>query len=116
VAYIQASRTTADTVTLKQLDAQLRESEQRSGVAREEQLTRLKQQFAQEASDADARRAATKEERDFAYKVIEKELANAGDVPARAAARQISPSIATPICSPWRMGWGIMVRITPLHR
>src|SRR6516164_9471340 len=45
VAYVQAGRTTSDTITLKQLEAQLKESEERSKGDRERQLSELKQQM-----------------------------------------------------------------------
>jgi hypothetical protein len=84
VAYVQAGRTTSDTITLKQLEAQLKESEERSKADRERQLSEFKQQMGQEASEAEARRAATKEEREFAFKIIERELGKTGDSASRA--------------------------------
>ena len=84
VAYVQAGRTTSDTITLKQLEAQLKESEERSKGDRERQLSELKQQMGQQTSEAEARRAATKEEREFAFKIIERELGKTGDSASRA--------------------------------
>lgn len=74
VAYIQGARTTSDTVTLKQLEAQLRDSEQRSGAERERQVSQLKQQFTLEIAEAEAKRAASKEEREFAFRIVERQL------------------------------------------
>ena len=84
VAYVQAGRTTSDTITLKQLEAQLKESEERSKGDRERQLSELKHQMGQETSEAEARRAATKEERVFAFQIIERELGKTGDSASRA--------------------------------
>jgi hypothetical protein len=84
VAYVQAVRTTSDTITLKELEAKLKESEDRSKADRERQLSALKQQLNQEASEADAKRGATKEEREFAFKIIERELGKTGDSQSRA--------------------------------
>lgn len=84
VAYVQSSHTTVQTVTLKEFEAKLKESEKRSDDSREQQLTLLKQQIAQASSDADAKRTASKEEREFAFKIIEKELSKAGDTTSRA--------------------------------
>jgi hypothetical protein len=83
VAYVQAGRTTSDTITVKQLEAQLKESEERSKADRDRQLSALKQQLSQEESEAEARRAATKEERKFAFKIIERELGKTGDASSR---------------------------------
>src|SRR5262249_47736640 len=84
VAYVQAGRTISDTITLKQLEAQLKESEERSKADREHQLSQFKQEMALQTSEADARRAATKEEREFAFKIIERELGKTGDSASRA--------------------------------
>jgi hypothetical protein len=84
VAYVQAGRTTSDTITLKQLEAQLKESEERSKADRDRQLSELKQQMGLEASEAEARQTATKEEREFAFKIIERELGKTGDSASRA--------------------------------
>jgi hypothetical protein len=45
VSYVLAGRTTSDTLTTKQLDAQLKESENRSQADRERQFTEFKQQL-----------------------------------------------------------------------
>jgi hypothetical protein len=74
VAYVQSSRITSDTVTLEQLKSQLKDSESRSAAAR-----------AGEASEAEAKRTASKEEREFAFKIIEKELGKTGDATSRAS-------------------------------
>jgi hypothetical protein len=84
VSYIQAARTASDTITLAQLTAQLKESESRSQAVREQQLSQLKQELTQQAADAEARRLATKDEREFAFKIIERELAKSGDSGSRA--------------------------------
>lgn len=73
VSYALASRTTSDTVTLEQLKSQLKDSENRSTAAR-----------AVEASDADARRNASKDEREFAFRIIERELSKTGNSSERA--------------------------------
>lgn len=73
VTYVQASRAASDTVTLEQLKSQLKDSEGRSAATR-----------TAEASDAEAKRTATREEREFAFKIVEKELAKTGDSSARA--------------------------------
>src|SRR6516164_1129183 len=89
VAYVQAGRTTSDTITLKQLEAQLKESEERSKADRERQLSELKQQMGQQTSEAEARRAATKEEREFAFKIIERELGKMALVQIQRSGRNV---------------------------
>jgi hypothetical protein len=84
VAYVQAARTTSDTITLKELEGKLKESEGRSSAERERQIAQLRQQWSQEASEAEARRTATREERAFEFKIIEQELAKTGEPAARA--------------------------------
>jgi hypothetical protein len=84
VAYVMAARTASDTVTLEQLKSQLKDSEERSRSERERQLTELKQQLAQQSADAEAKRSATKDERDFEFRIMERELAKT-DVPVERA-------------------------------
>ena len=84
VSYVQTARTASDTVTMTQLQAQLKESEQRSQADRERQLTQFKQQLAEQSSEDEARRVATKDEREFAFKVIQQELAKSSDQTGRA--------------------------------
>jgi hypothetical protein len=84
VAYVQTGRTSCDAITMPQLQAELKESEQRSQAAREQQLTQFKQQLAQQASEEEARRAATKDERAFAFNIIQTELSKSTDQTARA--------------------------------
>jgi hypothetical protein len=83
VSYVLAGRTTSDTLTTKQLDAQLKESENRSQADRERQFTEFKQQLSQQTSDADARRLATKDERDFAFKVVQEGITKGTDLYAQ---------------------------------
>ena len=84
VAYIQGMRAASDKVTLTELEAKLKQSEQRSQSDREQQLQQLRQQLSLQSAEADARRAANKDEREFAFKIIERELAKSSDETSRA--------------------------------
>ncbi|WP_315718871.1 MULTISPECIES: hypothetical protein [unclassified Bradyrhizobium] len=85
VGYFQSQQTTVNSIAIKQLESTLEEAQKRSDAERERQLAKLKNDLQEGAAAADATRKATKEERDFAYKVIEKELAKSDDTRARAA-------------------------------
>jgi hypothetical protein len=69
---------------MTQLRAQLGESEQRSQADRQRQLTQLKQQLAEQSSEGEAKRVATKDERQFAFTIIQQELAKSSDQGGRA--------------------------------
>jgi hypothetical protein len=84
VTYVLASRTATDAITMKQLEARLLESEKRSEDARTQEFTKLKQQLTEQAAEAESKRAATKDEREFAFKIIERELAKSTDTVGRA--------------------------------
>jgi hypothetical protein len=73
VGYFQSKQATANSVTIEQVRSLLTSSE-----------TRLKSDLQETAANAEAARSATKEEREFAYKIIESELAKSGDTRARA--------------------------------
>jgi predicted negative regulator of RcsB-dependent stress response len=84
VGYFQSKQTTANSITIKQVESLLSDSQKRSDAERERQLAKLKSDLQETASKADAARVATKEERDFAYRIVETELAKSGDTRARA--------------------------------
>jgi hypothetical protein len=73
VSYLLAMRSTSDNVTIKELDERL-----------DRQRTQLKTELAEKVASADAQRNATKDERDFEFRIIERELAKSDDPGRRA--------------------------------
>lgn len=74
VSFFLAQLATSGTVTVEQLKGQLKASEDRLAGERERDLAKLRNDLSLVASDAEAKRTATRLEREFAFKIVETQL------------------------------------------
>ncbi|SFO74232.1 hypothetical protein SAMN05216330_104451 [Bradyrhizobium sp. Ghvi] len=85
VGYFQTRQAAANSIAIKQLEATISEAQGASESERARQFEKLKTDLQESTARAEATRKASKEERDFAYKIIQDELAKSEDIKGRAA-------------------------------
>ncbi|WP_027530812.1 hypothetical protein [Bradyrhizobium sp. WSM3983] len=84
VSYFQSKQATANSVTIEQVKGVINEAQKESDTKREAQIAQLKSDLQESAANAEAARAASKDDRQFAYTIIQSELAKSTDIRARA--------------------------------